>query len=244
MTRPLIGITAGEIYNREHPWAPVTQGQAYTYVVSVHAAGGTPVILPIIDDPVLIDDLYPRLDGILFSGGNDLDPRLYNEVPNEKLEDTSVLRDNYETILLKRALADKKPVFAICRGMQLLNVVRGGTLYQDIPSVFPNAEDHRKSTKQQDMENLAHILRIKPECKLAHILQATEIPTNTHHHQAVKDAGEGLEVVAWAEDDIIEGIELPGDAFVIGIQSHPESLSGVEPRWLRLFEAFVEAAKA
>lgn len=243
MTRPLIGITAGEIYNLKHPWAPVTQGQSYTYVMAVYAAGGTPVILPIIDDPALIDDLYPRLDGILFSGGNDVDPRLYHEPADDALESTSVIRDNYEMNLIKRALADEKPMLAICRGMQLLNVHLGGTLYQDIPSAFPDAEDHRKSSKQQDMESLAHILRIKPESKLAKTLGTTEIPTNTHHHQAVKQAGNGLAITAWAEDDIIEGVELPELPFVIGVQSHPESLVAVEPRWMKLFEAFVDAAK-
>lgn len=126
--------------------------------------------------------------------------------------------------------------------MQLLNVALGGTLYQDIPSELPHAGLHDILSEQQKESRIVHTLRLKPECKLAKIVGDEKLGANAYHHQAIKDLGKDLVASAWAEDDVIEAIELPDHKFVIGVQSHPESLEeSIEQRWRKLFEAFVQA---
>src|ERR1700740_3648108 len=128
--KPLIGITTGTIHNKDRPDAPYVYGQSHTYVDVVRKAGGTPILLPITEDPEEQKRLFDLVDGILFSGGNDVDPKYYNQ-PVTFTKEIDGPRDNYEVALMRLALDQHKPVFGICRGMQLLNVVRGGTLYQD-----------------------------------------------------------------------------------------------------------------
>lgn len=244
--KPLIGITSGTIYNAEFPFYPFTYGQMHTYVEAVAAAGGTPVIIPIGKTVGDAKEILGRLDGILFSGGNDISPKLYGEEPKH-IEDRGIdeLRDNFESELMRQSLAVHKPVLAICRGMQLLNVVRGGTLYQDILSQIPTANKHEGRLITEDFQHLAHRLALAPESRLAKILGAATIGSNTHHHQAVNIVGDNLVVSAHAEDGIIEGVEDTNEKFVVGVQSHPESLAAEGGSdWQLLFDAFVEAAKS
>ncbi len=245
--KPLIGITAGTIYNHEFPYYPFTYGQMHTYAEAVVAAGGTPVILPIGKNTDDIKEILRRLDGVLFSGGNDVSPKLYGETPHD-IEDRGIdePRDTFEGELMRRAIAAHIPVLAICRGMQLLNVVRGGTLYQDIAKEVPTATMHEGRLIAEDFQHLAHELSIVPGSKLAQILHTTKIKSNTHHHQAIKNLGRGLTVNAEASDGIIEGIEDMRERFVIGVQPHPESLVAMNSpaKWKPLFDAFVAAAKA
>jgi putative glutamine amidotransferase len=241
--QPLIGVTAGETINQLYPHAPAVQGQSYTYIDATARAGGAPLILPLTEDKKILRRLYEQCQGILLSGGNDLDPAAYGERPTDKTIDFSTKRDRQEVQLLKWALEDDKPVLAICRGMQLLNVAQGGTLYQDISAELPAAETHDISAEKKRESRIVHSLRIKPDSKLAKLLGVTELGANAYHHQAVKKLGHDLVITAWAEDDVIEAIEVPDRRFVIGVQSHPESLeASIEPRWRRLFKGFVEAA--
>lgn len=246
MPKPLIGITAGEIENTQKPWAPYTHGQSYTYIEAIVHAGGVPVILPITGDEAVRRELYNRCDGILLAGGNDIEPGRYGHHTHPQTHDISRFRDEQEFALLKLVLGGRKPLLAICRGMQLLNVGLGGTLYQHVPEQVAGAQNHEASNTEKDVAHMAHHLRLLPESKLAALLGAAPLPTNTHHHQAVDTIGQGLVATAWAEDGVIEGLELAGDQFVVAVQSHPEALeAGVERRWARLFEAFVtEAARA
>ncbi|MDB5176638.1 MAG: peptidase [Candidatus Saccharibacteria bacterium] len=241
--RPLIGITAGEVYNMEHPWSPYVFGQSYTYVDAVIDAGGTPVILPITQTSEVIDQLFDSLDGILFAGGNDITPQLYGQELSQTI-DNSKIRDDFEIVLMQKALDVHKPMLCICRGMQLLNVVRGGTLYQDIPTELPGRENHSSSNEAKSIEHLAHTLAIEPTSHLAQILGTSEIKSNSHHHQAVNKIGNGLIVSARAEDGIIEGLEDMGDGYIIAVQSHPESLFQLaEPKWRLLFQSHIAASK-
>lgn len=240
MRRPLIGITAGQIYNRDYPWAPVTYGQRHTFTDSIIRAGGSPVILPITAEEDVIDDLSGILDGLLLSGGNDISPKMYGEQPYVQLEDISELRDRVEKRLLANALKNQIPILAICRGMQFLNVYDGGNLYQDIATDLPNSLNHESSNDVEDLEHKAHALEIEKDSKLYKILGTTNLPTNTHHHQAIKRLGKRLRVSAKSEDGIIEGIETTDDRFIIGVQGHPESLGLVTPAWEKLFQAFVK----
>jgi putative glutamine amidotransferase len=240
---PIIAITSGEIRNQAEPWSPVAHGQSEPYVQAIERAHGVPMIVPLVNETVVLRRLYDLCDGILLAGGNDIDPALYGEVPYPQTYDFSPRRDQQELQLLAWALEDNKPILAICRGMQLLNVHLGGTLYQDLPNDLPEASDHHASTKRKNLEDIAHMLRLQKNSQLARILEAQTVGTNTHHHQAIKALGSGVTVNAWAEDGIIEGIELVDVSFVVGIESHPESLEAhAELTWRKLFQAFTTAA--
>lgn len=242
--KPLIGVVAGQIQNKIIPWYPTAYGQPHTYTDAIIRAGGIPVIVPLTANKAVIDDLYSRLDGIMFAGGNDIQPKLYHEAMHETNEGVSEIRDNMEMRLVRVALADQKPVLGICRGMQLLNVAQGGTLYQHIPLDLDGERNHRQASEVLDLAQIAHSLSIDEDSKLAAMVGKRPIRTNSNHHQAVKELGRRLRAVAWSEDGVIEAIELPGEAFACGIQSHPEAIEAVvEPRWQKLFEAFVTASQ-
>lgn len=240
--RPLIGITTGEIYNLTSAWSPQAYGQSYTYSDSVIRAGGVPVLIPITTDIDTLEQLYARLDGILFAGGNDINPGLYGEEASEHTTDVSDRRDVVETALLKWTLRDKKPMLCICRGAQLWNALLGGSLYQHIPIDVPSASDHDISTKLENLEHLAHALKVDAKSHLATIIDSTTIYANSHHHQAIKVLGTGIKASAWAEDGIIEAIESDDDSYAIGLQSHPESLQEVESKWGLVFKSFIQSA--
>lgn len=240
--KPVIGITCGEVVNLKEDWAPVVYGQRHTYVDAVVRAGGVPVILPLIADEKGLRELYDICDGLLFAGGNDIGPEGYGEKALPETVDVSPKRDTQEMRLLQWAFADEKPVLGICRGMQALNVARGGSLYQDILTQVKGASNHRESYDKRDFAYVAHVVRLQPDSFLATCMQAENLETNTLHHQAVKDCGEGVVPVAWTEDDVIEAIEVPELPFAVGVQAHPEALEATQPEWRKLFKAFVAAS--
>lgn len=239
--KPLIGITTGTIQTEERAGAVYKYGQGHTYVDAVVQAGGLPVLIPIGTSREATSDVFERLDGILFSGGNDLEPGLYSHEATHAVK-VDGPRDTHEVELMKLALATHKPILAICRGMQLLNVVRGGTLYQDIIEEVPGAQNHDGHHKDQTGP-LVHELTIDPESHLAAILGMTQVQSNSYHHQAVKDVGDGLVVSARTPDGIIEGLEDMAEGYVVALQPHPESMAthGRE-EWQHLFESFVAAS--
>jgi putative glutamine amidotransferase len=186
MMQPIIGVTACETINKLFPHSPLIQGQANTYIDAVIHAGGAPFIVPITKDEAVLRRLYDECAGIMLSGGNDLNPALYGETPNEHTEDFSEERDAQELKLLEWALEDDKPVLAICRGLQLINVAQGGSLYQHIPDDLPDATIHSIAAEKKRESRVVHILRIKPDSKLAQILGVEKIGANAYHHQAIK----------------------------------------------------------
>lgn len=238
----IIGITGEEIRQKDKQWGPSMDGQSQTYVDAIVRAGGTPIILPVTSNVKVWEQYLQFCDGILFAGGADIQPALYGEQNHESVTDVAVDRDKQELYLIKKFLEKDKPLLAICRGMQLLNIADGGTLYQDIPSCLPNASNHRISSEKQDVTFLAHQLKIEPTSRLATILQTCSLGTNSHHHQAIKEPGHNCIITAHAEDGIIEAIELPEAYYAIGVQSHPESLGDAVPVWQRLFASFVQAS--
>ncbi|MGV9001932.1 MAG: gamma-glutamyl-gamma-aminobutyrate hydrolase family protein [Candidatus Saccharimonadaceae bacterium] len=239
--KPLIGITTKEIINQSEPWEASIYGQKRTYSEAVVAAGGIPIFIPFIPKDEL-KNLYERLDGILFAGGNDIDPLLYGQAPTPLTIEVSPERDYVESMLINWALADNKPIFAICRGFQLLNVQLGGNLYQDIPTELASADDHEISTKKQDYAYIAHVLKIAPNSRLATITKSLDIMANSHHHQAIQKLADALQPTAWSEDGIIEAVEHPNRLFVVGVQCHPESLYTIDEKWTAVFNAFIEAS--
>lgn len=250
--KPLIAITVGEVVDGER-WIPLIHGQFHTYPDAITRAGGAPFMAPIINDKDTLRHLYEKCDGLLLTGGVDLAPDEGGVAcpPTDdgepcRLHDRpfSPRRDRQEVQLLKWALADNKPVLGICRGMQVMNSVLGGSLYHDIKSDLPGANDHEASIHRKEFGYLAHDLAIDEGSRLAGALGTTQVKTNSLHHQAVKKLGDGLVVTSRDEDGVIEAVELPDKFFAIGVQCHPEALEAeAEPLWRKLFEAFVSAAR-
>jgi putative glutamine amidotransferase len=208
------------------------------YVESVRAAGGEAVLLSNDDDPA---DVLQRVDGILLTGGADVDPTLYDQ-PKHLSTETDPKRDAFEVPLSRAALASDAPVFAICRGVQVLNVAAGGTLVQDIPTQAPTTIEH-SVTHQRDAR--AHDVEVKPGTRLASLLagaQASETcPVNSRHHQAVGTVAPSFVVSAVSPDGIVEAIERPDARFCLGVQWHPENFWRTG-EFLPLFREFVAAA--
>lgn len=234
MTRPLVGVTSDDDHRR-----PGHLSLRKDYVHAVAAAGGLPVILahgrP--EDAALI---LERLQGLVLSGGDDVDPSYYGEEPHKTVTRVAPERDAFELALCREALRMDVPTLAICRGQQVLNVATGGTLIQDIPSTVPGAADH---DPQRERWELTHEVRLLPGSRLRQVLGEDRVAVNSFHHQAVKDLGQGLRASAWSVDDgLVEGIEAEGCRFVLGVQWHPESLWDRRPGFQSLFEGLVGAA--
>jgi putative glutamine amidotransferase len=238
MVTPLIGITTSVTVDKVPERAYVNG----TYIRAVQAAGGIPVLLTPHFTPEVQAALWQRLDGLLLTGGGDLDPARFGEAPHPTVDDVSPARDALEIGLTQRALDDAVPLFAICRGIQVLNVALGGTLVQDIPSEIPGALAHSQKAPRDEP---THPVKVMGEgTRLGRVLGTLEIEVNSMHHQAIKRLGDGLTPVAWAPDGVIEGVEMPGDErFVLGVQWHPEELVGRDAAARNLFGAIVDAAR-
>jgi putative glutamine amidotransferase len=237
---PLIGITCGSVRDRD--WCPPIQGHRQTYIDSVVAAGGVPLLFPLVDNTDVVRSLYERLDGVLLAGGHDINPVHYGEAPLPALGTVDDLRDRVELQLARWAVAEGKPVFGICRGMQVLNVALGGTLYQDIRTQYTTTIVHDDSYACEDWTHLAHELRLAPDSSLSRLFGDTTFPINSLHHQSINTLAPRLRAIGWAPDGVIEAIEGDSEQFVIGVQCHPEALQdAADPRWRTLFKAFVES---
>ncbi len=240
---PLIGLTT---YNRPADFSgqPVDLiGLTHPYIRAVRAAGGVPLLLPHGVGAAELETLVARLDGLVLPGGEDVDPTEYGHVQIPECGRIDQDRDALELHLARLAAEGGLPTLAVCRGHQVLNVSLGGTLWQDLRAQVPTAQEHA-CAYLQDAGTPAHQVRVRQQSRLAHILGTDRIGTNSSHHQAIRTLGAGLVATAWAPDDVIEGVELPGHPFAIGVQWHPETMYREHPRMLGLFEALVEAARA
>jgi putative glutamine amidotransferase len=239
--RPRIGITA---WHRPDPdgierWKMVRD----TYTGAVLAAGGLPMILPVATmGPLPVADYLDAVDGLLFSGGEDVAPAYYGEARDERCHEPDPDRDLFEIHLARGALERRLPVFGICRGLQVLNVAAGGTLYQDLACRPGTLAFH--SATVADRRRLIHRVRILPGTRLAAVMGVGESPVTSTHHQFVKDPAPGFRVSAECiEDGIVEAIEHPENPFLLAVQWHPERMVGEHPEHLALFRALVEAAQ-
>jgi len=235
--RPLIGIPCQG--NLRSAYRRFCVGQSYCRALEM--AGGAPVLIPLLSDEQALWDIYQRLDGLLLAGGGDIAPHHFGQVRTAKVSYVDPPRDRVEMLLVRRAVADDLPVLAICRGIQVLNVALGGTLYQDIPSQIPHALRHNFHP-DHPRNFLGHEVVVQDETRLAHILGASCIRVNSFHHQAVKEVSSELCVAAFAPDGVIEAVEAQDRRFVVGVQWHPEELVRDDPRMVRLFKALVEAS--
>jgi putative glutamine amidotransferase len=216
--------------------------QMTDYVESIRRAGADVVELTPADAP---EDVVRRVDGVLLTGGGDIDPALYGGAPHPSLVAAEPGRDLFEIALVKAAVAADLPVLAICRGMQVLNVAFGGDLVQDIPSEVNGALHHAVS---EPRFAIAHEVWLSPTSTLFTLMKddledGESCPVNSRHHQAVRHPGEGFEVVGTAPDGVIEAMERPGARFCLAVQWHPENFWRTG-EFRPLFEGFVEAARA
>ncbi len=209
-----------------------------SYLQALEAAGAAPLLIPITKDKHVLQTLYETLDGLLLAGGVDIDPIHFGQAPHPALGKVDAQRDWVELTITPWALRDGKPILAICRGIQTLNVACGGTLWQDIATQAPEAIKHQYYPGYP-YNRLSHTVKLEPDGRLAQILGDLELEINSLHHQAVKDVGQGLRVTARSPDGLIEALEGDGQAWVVAVQWHPEWLLDDDPRMSKLFAAFV-----
>jgi putative glutamine amidotransferase len=229
VARPLIGITS---YAEEIRWGVWTEEAALVplaYVRAVEKAGGRALVVPPAEDG--LDETLDALDGVIFSGGGDLDPSLYDAKPHPETDAPRAARDAAELRMLEAALDRDMPVLAICRGSQVLNVARGGDLVQHLPEAVGHDQHRHEPGAFSD-----HEVKLASDSKLGGLL-GEHAPVKSHHHQAYGRIGEGLREVAWAEDGVVEGLEDPEKRFALGVLWHPE-----EGEDFALFQALVDEA--
>lgn len=207
------------------------------YMDGITEAGGIPVMFPVTDNPDDIEQLLQGVDGILLTGGHDVNPAIYGEAPIGTNVVPCDERDRMESEVLKQALEKDIPVLGICRGIQFLNAFLGGTLYQDLPAQRPSDTEHHQ-TPPYDVP--VHKVNILEESSLYKLLQEKTIAVNSYHHQAVKDLADSLKAMALSEDGLVEAIEMPEKRFVWAVQWHPEFSYKVDANSVKIFKAFME----
>lgn len=246
--RPLIGVTTSEV-RRAETITQTAEGDpprhemalGLTYLRAIERAGGIPVVMPPLHSDA-IEPLLDRVNGVCLSGGPDLDPDSYQEPRHPKLGPTEPDLDRFELSMAQAADERGKPILAICRGAQAINVARGGKLLQHIPDNQSEANGDRIAHRQQAPGDVVtHSVEIEPSSRLSSIIGSGKAAVNSFHHQASDRLGEGLVPVAWAQDGIVEGLEDPERPFLLAVQWHAECLVD-RPEQLALFCAFVEAA--
>lgn len=242
---PLIGVTSSELrrkkqvrLRRHGEPAQTEMALGLTYLQAIVSAGGLPVIITPVPQAEL-EALLARLDGLVLSGGPDLDPRTYGQAAHEQLGPTESHIDEFELSLCTAAVHANTPVLGICRGLQALNVAAGGTLHQHVPEVLPSEILHRHG---QPGHIATHAVTIMPGSRLAALIGEQPLQVNSFHHQAIDRVAHDLRVVAHAADGLIEAIEGSGPGWLFGVQWHAEALTE-QPRHLALFEGLVSAAR-
>ncbi len=241
MTFPIIGVTGYADRSARLSNAPLF-AIAQTYVRAVALSSGAPLVIsPHLEEPSL-RAIFERLDGLILSGGGDIQPASFGEEDSGLLKNVDEQRDRAELALACWALAEGLPLLAICRGIQVLNVMAGGTLIQDILTQVPNALSHSSISSPKSV--VAHVVEVTAGSRLAALVGAGELGVNSAHHQAAQAVGAGLIVTARAPDGIIEALENPDHPFCVGVQWHPEAMVESYPVMRQLFEGLIETAQA
>lgn len=240
--RPLVGIPGASRAPLEPPDELMYQVNAnYTHALS--AAGAAPVVVPLDLAEEALRAIFERLDGLCLAGGVDVDPACFAEERHPGLGQVDAARDEAELRLTHWALAAGMPLIGICRGIQVLNVAAGGSLYQHLPAQRPASIQHSYTLRQSPRQRPVHGVRVAAGSRLAGVLGVLELRTNSYHHQAVKRTAPGFVEVAWSEDGLVEGIELPQHPFALGVQWHPEGMYDSDAAARRFFAGFVAACK-
>ena len=232
--KPLIGITS----NLQDDVLSLSMDN----VQSIIGAGGVPIVLPNLSPEVAEDELVQIIDGLLVTGGGDVDPLTFGEEPKINLRSVCPERDTFEISIIKKMLALNKPVFAICRGCQVLNIALDGDIYQDIYSQIDR--ELLQHTQIAPRYHTSHYINIRKDSLLFHILQEESIRVNSFHHQTVRKVSPYLAVSATSNDGLIEAIESKYHTFALGVQWHPENMVSIKDQYaLALFQHFVNTCK-
>ena len=244
--RPLIGITTQTLQAIDG----IPEGLPHSVVMNqryYHAAamaGAAPVLIPLVDDVDTLRAIYDGMDGILIPGGVDVDPAAFGEVPHERLGRIDPARDRVEIQLVHWAVADEKPLLGLCRGLQVINVALGGTLYQDLEAEYPNAIKHDYFPNYGfERDYLAHEVALTAGSRLRNVLEADRIAVNSMHHQGIKSLASALAPAATAPDGLVEAVESSNGGFLVGVQWHPEVFETTHPTTEHLFREFTLAAR-
>jgi len=246
--RPVIGIPTQTLHVIDGipEGLPPSWVMNQRYYLAATSVGAVPWMIPLLDeDPETLREIYERLDGIVLAGGVDMDPQTYGETRHPLCGVTDPARDAVELMLASWALEDGKPLFGICRGLQVINVARGGSLHQDLAAEVPRAIKHDYFPVYGfTRDHLAHEVFLRPGSRLAGAFERGEILVNSMHHQGIKKLGDSLVATAVAPDGVIEGIESANGAFMVAVQWHPEVFESKDPHVFYLFRDFVEASAA
>jgi putative glutamine amidotransferase len=233
MGKPMIGVLP--LYDKEKESYWMLPG----YMKGIEDAGGIPIMLPLTTDEDLIVRMANRFDGFLFTGGQDVNPELYGEKTKDVCGEICKERDMMEAVLFKHVVDMDKPALGICRGLQVFNVLLGGTLYQDIPTELSGSKlNHQQKPPYSEPVHDVHIAK---DTLLYEILQSESIKVNSYHHQGIKNLSEQLVPAATAEDRLIEAVVMPNKKFILAVQWHPEFNYMHDDQNFKLFLEFVRA---
>lgn len=234
--KPVIGLTAFTEPTPQKRRVNVS----YHYIESIEMVGGIPIVIPECKHLEMVDPYLERIDALIISGGVDVSPYLYGANPTTKVNYFSVERDNFEIALVKGAIEKKIPVFGICRGIQIINVALGGTLYQDIWDETDSRMGHYPEV--MPVNQLYHSINVVPGTTLSKLFNKNYFLVNSFHHQAIKEFGVGVFASAHADDGMVEAIELKDNKYVYGVQWHPEDLTTDYPEFRALFSHLINLA--
>lgn len=239
MPAPLIGITTGRLADSKENVTRMAVGEAY--IQSIHRVGGVSILIPVGLSAGGLEQIFSHLDGVLFTGGGDINPQIYNGKAHNAVYGIDGARDEMEIALVKLAVSQKLPFLGICRGIQVINVALGGTLYTDISSHHPGALKH-DYFPGYPRDYLSHSIQVAENSILSFILKNTSPQVNSMHHQGIEQIAPSLVSTAFAPDGLVEGIEMPDHPFGIGVQWHPECLPELESMQA-LFDSLVQASQ-
>ena len=243
---PLIGIPCRSDNSGIYAGRPINALNS-SYTNAVIAAGGLPIMIPLHLTDEQIEQVFNQVDGLLFSGGGDIEPSFYNETPQvDNLSDVEVPRDTLEIKLMQLAVERKKPFFGICRGIQVMNVANGGNLWQDVARQNHQAFRHDfyySDPHAYPRNHLAHEVMLEKSSLIHEIVQTDYLVVNSLHHQAAKDVPDNLKITGQSEDNAVEVLEVIDHPFGLGVQWHPEELVKEHESARQMFAAFVEATR-
>ncbi len=239
MSKPLIGITTSH-YTGSQGYPNIYVPQSYPDAIA--RAGGLPFLIPLGLPEEVLTEMIQRLDGVLFTGGGDVSPERYGGETPSLASAIDIDRDRVELHLFENLTASGKPFLGICRGLQIINVAMGGSLYTDIGAQHPNAirHDFQSGFKK---DHLAHLMKVETSSQLGKAMGVSDLQVNSRHHQGICRLADDLQPAAYSSDGLIEGVEMVGYPYGIAVQWHPENLTEQQAA-INLFRSFIEAAGA
>lgn len=242
--RPVIGLPT-QTQEPQSDGTPRCWIMSQRYVDTLVSVGAVPFMIPLLTDPSAMRAIYDQLDGLFLCGGVDVDPANYGASRHRLCGRTDIERDRTELQMTKWAIEEKKPVFGVCRGVQIINIASGGTLVQDLAAQYEGTIKHDYFPAQGRFARdlLTHSVSVDTESRLGSLLGVRSIKVNSMHHQAIDQVGNGLYATAWSPDGVVEAVESGNGHYLMGVQWHPEELVDSDPRMRRLFHYFIRESR-